>query len=170
MKNILPGQKETVDLSGRDELRNEYIEWITFLADWRDFITLTYRYDYVSPERAKNDFNRLLIELNKDCIGRYYTKKIGHSYFTYVLGMEYQKREVVHFHIISDGVLNYDLIHSWWGDHCGFSWIENVRISEVYTVCDYLTKYIVKGGYLEVFKSRISGKEFIYPEKYLRWE
>ena len=58
------------------------------------FVTLTFK-DPIAPEPAFNIWWRLVRLLNEGSFGRHYTRIVGHAYFSYVLGIEYQRRDVV---------------------------------------------------------------------------
>jgi hypothetical protein len=151
-----------------ENVRNEYIEWIKFYADWKLFITLTFKYDYVSTEHAINNYRDLVRTLNEDILGRKYNKKIGHSYFTYILGIEFQQRGVIHFHVLIDDFVNLNLLHKYWNDRFGYAWVQKVELGTEPIVTEYLTKYIVKGGMLQIYKKRIKKLEMKdFPNWYL---
>jgi hypothetical protein len=145
---------EKSKLQNNIELREEYIKWLTFFADWKLFITLTYRYDGVSVQKSKHDFIKLINVLNKDALGEHYKDKVGRCYFTYVLGTEMQSRDVIHFHFLVDDRINLNLLHDHWNKYCGFAWIDIIRSGDELKVVDYCTKYITKDGNLEIYKKR----------------
>ena len=74
-------------------------EWIAGLSDWIVFLTLTFR-EETAYDVAKAKYLRLVRELNKSVVGNQYTNFVKHSYFSYVLGIEYQRRGVIHFHVL----------------------------------------------------------------------
>ena len=130
-------------------LADENYNFIYNLADWKNFITLTFR-DYKFPDVALSNFRYLIRILNEDLLGKNYRKKVGWSYFTYCLGIEYQKRDVIHFHWMADEPLNFQLIHRWWNTYSGFAWTSKKRSQE--DVCNYMVKYNLKGGQVDVFR------------------
>jgi len=82
--------------------------------------------------------------LNTDAFGKNYVKKVGHCYFSYVLAMEYQKRDCVHFHFLADKPINFSLLHDWWGAAAGFAWCK--KIENIPAVSMYVAKYCLKSG------------------------
>jgi hypothetical protein len=70
---------------------------------------LTFRKE-TAPDVAKSKFKGLVKTLNQDVYGKRYTKKVGHSYFSYIQGIEYQRREVIHFHVLIDRPVNFELM------------------------------------------------------------
>lgn len=123
------------------ELKKASAEWIASLHDWTTFNTLTFR-EPREPDVAWYYYRRLLQVLNIDAFGKHYIRKVGHCYYPYVVAMEYQKREVVHFHFLCDRPLHFDLIHGWWGAAAGFAYLE--KIDKFMSTMDYMTKYETK--------------------------
>jgi hypothetical protein len=90
---------------------------------------------------------KLLIRyMNLELFGSNYTRIYGHSYFSYVVGVERQQRNVLHYHMIVDRPINYELVHKTWGMMCGFAWIK--PIIEASGAINYISKYVIKGGEL----------------------
>jgi hypothetical protein len=125
-------------------------EWIVGMADWKTFTTLTFR-EETPPDKALKYFNSLIRILNQDLIGKHYIHKVGHSYFSYVVGIEYQKRDVIHFHMLTDAPVNFGLIHRIWNHIAGFAWTEIIEDS-IATI-NYVSKYVLKGGEIQVYKA-----------------
>lgn len=117
--------------------------WYSKLKNWKVFTTLTFR-DLRSPDVAEKYFTRLIQVLNKNAFGKNYRKKVKHSYFSYIRGIEFQRRNVVHFHFLADAPINFDLVHRWWGNAAGFAWIDKVEDQK--KALKYVCKYITKGG------------------------
>lgn len=130
-------------------IREQYAEWLIQFAPWMVFVTLTFREDKF-PEVAKKYFFRLVDCLNRDAFGKNYKRYIGHSYFSYVLVMEYQIREVVHFHFLADKPLNFQLLHTSWNEQAGFAFTDIIK--DLDRAVRYLAKYIVKCGEPEFWK------------------
>lgn len=105
---------------------------------------------------ANKLFKRLVATLNEDVFGDHYTRYVGHSYFSYVVGIEYQKRDVIHFHVLIDRPVYYLRIHTLWNAWAGFGWTEIVK--DLDKVVNYVSKYIVKGG--EILP-------YLAPQKYM---
>jgi hypothetical protein len=131
----------------RNELANINAEWINGLREWTTFITLTFKKE-TAQDTANRLFNRLISILNKECFGKHYTRFVKHSYFSYVQGIEYQKRDVIHFHVLIDRPVNFQRIHILWNAWAGFVWTEIVK--NQYQVTRYVSKYICKGGEINV--------------------
>jgi hypothetical protein len=126
-------------------------EWLYSLRPWSLFLTLTFK-DERSPDVAKFFFNRLIRTLNQETFGKHYTRIVGHSYFSYVFAMEYQRREVVHFHVLIDRPVNFDRIHILWNSWAGFAWTQVVKDKN--DVVNYVCKYISKGGEVYPFLAK----------------
>jgi hypothetical protein len=140
-------------VASKVDLRGVTSDWLAKFKDWKTFNTLTFR-DPRDPDVAYRFWRRLLQVLNRDAFGDQYVQRVGHSYFSYALAMEYQKRDVVHFHFLADKPLNFEKIHSWWGAACGFAWIE--KINEKAAASAYVAKYILKSeAGLLVFENQI---------------
>lgn len=128
----------------KNELQQVYYEWLSSAAQWKSFITLTFK-DERTHDVAFSYYKRLIQVLNKRLFGNHYVRKVGHCYFNYVVGMEFTlSREVCHFHVLVDQPVNYELIHSWWGCAAGMAWISKVESQE--KALYYVTKYVCKGG------------------------
>ncbi len=97
------------------EVAEEYRIWISEMAVWKVFLTLTFENE-TPVDRAMEKFKRLVRELNKSVFGKNYTRKVGHSYFSYILAIEKQGRGVIHFHVLIDRAVDFKLIHKWWGE------------------------------------------------------
>jgi hypothetical protein len=138
---------------GRDYknlLAEENARWLGKLKNWKTYITLTFR-EETPPDVAKNKFRYLVQVLNRDAFGKHYVRRVGHSYFSYVLAMEYQQRGVIHFHGLGDRQINFELAHKVWNNLAGFAWFEPTKSQEA--VVAYCSKYCVKGGELDIFES-----------------
>jgi hypothetical protein len=68
------------------------------------------------------------------------------------VGLEYQRREVVHFHALIDKPIDFSYVHATWGDRCGFAWIDT-DLQDKTKVIDYVCKYVLKGGQIDVYKA-----------------
>ena len=141
----------------RREIAKETAEWISGLATWKNFLTLTF--ENATPyDTAYKKWKYLVKKLNEKQFGKNYIRKVGHSYFSYILAVEKQTRGVLHFHALINQPIDYKLVHSFWNEHCGFAWAEPTE--DLKKVVDYCTKYIVKGGeiipYLTKNKKEIS--------------
>jgi len=142
-------------------LLEETEKWVFGLADWKVYLTLTFR-DEKPPDVAKSLFRWFVRKNNEHAFGKRYRQKVGHSYFSYVVGLEYQTRDVVHFHALVDQPLDFSYIHDFWGDRCGFAWIDGKIKSKAATV-GYVCKYTVKGGELDFFVQKKNRKPAVLP-------
>ena len=127
------------------------ISWVLPLAEWKVGLTLTFR-DDKPHDRAIFYWKMLIRELNKELFGKHYTKIVKHSYFSYAYGIEYQRRDVIHFHAIIDKPVNFRKIHSLWNRWAGFAWTDIIE-SPVGMV-SYLSKYNLKHGHVVAYKAK----------------
>jgi hypothetical protein len=127
-------------LSGISEA---WIELTSGARDWSTFWSLTFR-DEVSNETALNTWRRLVRSLNIEAMGKTYTRKVGHSYFPYLLGVERQTRGVLHFHVVTARPIDFHLVHTLWNYMAGFALLK--RITDREGAVKYVCKYAVKGG------------------------
>ena len=134
----------------RKILAGGYANWLSS-KQWDSFITLTFR-DEVSPEVANHQFGHLLQELNKELFGNHYSKIVGHSYFSYILGASNQKRGFLHFHLLTDRPVNFSLIKSKWYLWAGNADTENIRSND--RTVSYVTKAIEEGGKISVYEAK----------------
>lgn len=137
----------------RKILASELSGWVQGLANWTSFVTLTFR-ENKFPDVAWSLFQWFVRQNNIHALGKHYTRKAGHSYFSYAVGMEYQTRDVVHFHVLVDKPIDYSYVHFTWGDRCGFAWIDT-DLKDKNKVIDYVCKYVLKGGQVDVYKSKV---------------
>jgi hypothetical protein len=154
-----PGQKKME--SGRfdqdansDELRraaaHEGLRFYKTVAFWPVMATLTFR-DPVGPDPAMARWRSLVRVLNESVFGSHYTQKVKHSYFSYLMGIEFQRRDVVHFHALISRPVDFGLIHRWWNKAAGFAWVSQVR--DRVASLNYVTKYVLKGGEVLSYRS-----------------
>jgi hypothetical protein len=129
------------------------VDWLTPVADWNSLITLTFdRKDKTHPvtkTEALFSVRRLIQTLNIELFGKHYVRKVGHSYFPYILGMEHPREGLLHCHLLTARRLNYSLIIENWYKHCGYAMIEKVDDKE--GSVRYVCKYVVKGGSVDVY-------------------
>lgn len=119
-------------------------EWIT-MRNWIVFLTLTFENE-TAYDVALKKFYWLVKELNKNAFGNNYTSIVRHSYFSYVLGIEYQSRGVIHLHALIDKPVYFQLVHDFWESLAGYAWAD--EIENFYSAVNYVTKYISKGGHI----------------------
>jgi hypothetical protein len=88
----------------REALRDA---WIALLGrwEWEWFCTFTFR-DLVHPEAADKRFRVLISQANRVLWGvRWYQRRQG---LRWVRALEYQKRDVIHYHALLAGVQDSD--------------------------------------------------------------
>src|SRR5215216_2946435 len=132
-------------------LRDQWETWIRGFADWKIFLTLTFR-DEVTRDQAEHLFRFLVQVMNQELYGNHYVRIVGHSYFSYVAGFEHQKRGALHMHVLVDQPIKFQLVHSIWQTVAGYAWIEPVK--DLDRAVAYVSKYVVKDGDLVVWKQK----------------
>lgn len=129
------------------EYRNKVSEvnkvWLSNVKQWNTFTTLTFERQ-VSEEFAIRVLMGFIAELNRIKFGNHYTRKVGHSYFSYVVGVEKQHNGNTHFHMITDDRLDYGEMIHYWHNRAGYAYIEPIKNPEQTII--YVTKYALKGG------------------------
>jgi len=130
----------------RRYLKLQWYEWLK-AKDWKVFITLTFKNECY-PDIARKKLKRLISELNSCVFGSHYRKFVGHSYFSYIVGLEYQKRGVIHFHMLVDRPIDFRYLHKFWNSIAGFAHVEVLKDLE--NALEYVTKYVLKCGQMEV--------------------
>ena len=150
---------------GKTEVLSSWTKFILGLADWKSFLTFTFRNEVnPSAEIADRYFKWWIKILNKELLGKHYIKKVGHSYFSYCKGMEYTKRDVVHFHAVIDKPIDFKMAHRLWQSRCGFMKIE--PIDDLLASVNYTVKYAVKDGEIDFWKAKF---ENFIPEVLPSW-
>jgi len=144
---------------GREVLREQMGEWLAGVAPWTNFTTLTFS-DEINPHGVSEEVGMkrwawLLRELNRELFGKRYMRKVGGSYFSYALANEFQVREALHFHVLTDRPIHYTKVHRLWEDYAGFAWIEQIRDREA--VAYYVSKYMCKCTCEDVYLSTYKG-------------
>jgi hypothetical protein len=120
-----------------------YIRWVAKAAPWKTFLTLTFKNE-VEVDQAMKKWYRLVRYLNEAVFGQNYGRIVGHSYFSYVLGSEYQKRGVLHYHALVDRPIDYVRVHGSWNKMAGYALITKVK--DVGKSVRYVVKYVLKDG------------------------
>ena len=147
--------------------KNLQAEWATFLSHypWQWFCTLTFA-ESPHPEAAFKTFRYFVNRLNRNLYGSR-AQRNGHSVH-WCLALEYHKSGVIHFHaLIGDnedinGRLSRIRASEIWREIAGFPWIVPID-DELLMVTNYVSKYIAKGGEIELsgnlsdFKLQYSG-------------
>jgi len=137
--------------------------WINFIKGYEPFtwyVTLTFK-EPKHPESADKAFFRWIRHINECLYGRRYReKKKG---VTWIKCMEYQKRDVVHFHcLIGDPNLyklkRLDFMKAWEYDCYRSKELVNgfARIAEYNAArgaVNYCSKYVLKSGEIDIYPS-----------------
>lgn len=132
------------DLTPKQKLREAYIEWIKPLDDWERYCHFTFR-ESVHPEQANKRFLRFIRDINRSIYGRRYNE---HGFgISWVRGLEWQKRDVIHFHGLFGGgvsVLRRLTYMDKWNEDNGFARIlpYDKKLGALY----YMVKYVLKVG------------------------
>ncbi len=129
--------------------------WAELIAryPWEWFVTLTFVED-IHPEAALKVMKFWLSKLNRELFGRRWYKKLPHGVY-WVVAIEYQKRGVLHLHLLISGVKNtrrltYMDIWEGLGNKNGYARI--YKVDSQIAVSKYLSKYVAKDG--EIFPSQ----------------
>jgi hypothetical protein len=140
-----------------NEVQSGWVEYVNGFADWVSFWSLTFgdkdRTHLVTRSEAEFIWRRLVQVLNRNLFGNHYTRIVGHSYFSYVLAFEYQKRGVLHIHALVDRVTNWELANRVWRKMAGIIKIQPV-LDQV-GACGYICKYVTKGGDVALYKAAV---------------
>ena len=145
---------ETFPKSETQLLRDAWAEFLSaYTFQW--FATLTFETN-VHPEAALKRWRFYTNQLNRSLYGRRWQKK-EHGGIYWILGIERQKRGVIHFHALMGAVNDLNEIArrlfwmDYWNELAGFARIEAIRSNEA--ALRYVTKYVVKGGDIEFSKN-----------------
>ena len=137
--------------------------WNKFIKEFEPFtwfVTLTFK-EARHPESADKAFFRWIRHINESLYGRRYReKKKG---VTWIKCMEYQKRDVIHFHcLIGDPYLyklkRLDFMEAW---ECGCyrnkelvnGFARIVQYNATRGAVNYCSKYVLKGGEIDIYIS-----------------
>jgi len=104
--------------------------------------------DLVHPEAADKRFRVLLSQANRVLYGHRWHKK-GEG-IRWVRALEYQKRDVIHYHALMAGVQDLRRL-TWmdrWHELAGYARIESIESAAA--VARYVSKYVVKGGEIDL--------------------
>jgi len=139
------------------DLKDAWVEFIKRYEPFTWYVTLTFK-EPKHPESADKAFFRWIRHINESLYGRRYReKKKG---VTWIKCMEYQKRDVIHFHcLIGDPHLyklkRLDYMKAWEYDchHSkemvnGFARI--VQYNAARGAVNYCSKYVLKGGEIDI--------------------
>lgn len=126
--------------------------WLTWLRSVgffaRSHVVLTFGKEElwdVGAERAAGMWAKLVKELNVGMCrrlggnGARYKRWWGHSYFSYLMCLERQKRGTLHIHAVVDNWIDYEQLHQLWQYWCGFAYVRAVSEGD-----DVATRYVLK--------------------------
>lgn len=140
--------------SPSERVDREREEWARFLLCEgfvpKSHITLTFDRKKQAVQRAGavKLWRALVRVLNSRLGGVEYRRRWGHSYFSYVLGVEFHKSGAVHMHAAVDRYVDYVLLRAWWEAHCGYVWIRQCERGDGthngYATLAYVLKYVTK--------------------------
>lgn len=139
----------------RKDAGRGWADWL--LSDewnWQWYLTLTFIED-VHPEQANRYYCKFVRLNNERIYGKRYRRY--NKGITWVRGLEYQRRGVIHFHSLFSGLPSYwqdeeyrfRAMKDWEGtaEKCGFARIYPYKEG----ACAYISKYISKGGELDIW-------------------
>lgn len=142
------------------DLKEAWEEFIKRYEPYNWFVTLTFA-EPKHPEAADKAFDRWIRHINLSLYGRRYWQR--KKEVTFIKCMEYQKREVLHFHCLVGSPLVYKLdrkhfMKLWETDGNMGNKIVNgfARIYEFDPsrgAVNYCSKYVLKGGEIDVYIS-----------------
>lgn len=148
----------------KSALKDAYARFLTGWI-WQWFCTFTFR-EPPHPEAARKKFNHFRRKINRKLYGpRWQQKGKG---IHWVLALEYHKSGVIHFHALMGDTrdLNesFSRIHAeeMWNEIAGFARIRPID-DQLKAVTDYISKYVVKGGEIDLsddlksFAAQLSG-------------
>jgi hypothetical protein len=153
-------------------VKSGWVDYVNRFSNWLSFWSLTFgkadRSHAVTRPEAEFVWRRLVQCLNRDLFGNHYTRIVGHSYFSYVLAFEYQKRGVLHMHALIDRVTNWELANRVWRKMAGIVKIQPV-LDQV-GACGYICKYVTKGGDVVLYKANVVKEPSFEPMWYVEAE
>jgi len=142
------------------DLKEAWAEFIKRFEPYTWFVTLTFK-EARHPESADKAFKRWIRFINECLYGRRYRdKKKG---VTWIKCMEYQKRDVIHFHCLLADPYLYQLKRmtfeqAWEQDCQGKEGLINgyakVKLYDARGgAVNYCSKYVMKGGEIDLYVS-----------------
>jgi hypothetical protein len=141
--------------------------WIELLSryDWQWFATLTFK-EATHPEAADKRYRYWIRQLDESNGFRYGRKSTLRYCCLWARGLEWQKRDVLHFHALISNI-PYELTSSAqmraWSDawflmgNTGFAKI--LPVSDIGGVAGYISKYCAKGGEVDLSANLPSGPD-----------
>jgi len=136
-----------LDLAAREEA----FRLFAGMTNWRFMLSATFRW-VAGEDTARHFWRAFVAQSNKRVFGKNYTRKVGHSYYSYLVGYERQAREAYHFHAVIGEPIEMAWAQQWLERVAGHTWVQRVE-SQVAAV-RYCTKYIVKDGDVAAFRTK----------------
>lgn len=135
----------TIEL--RKQARKGWTKWLKEFG-WQYFGTFTFK-DVIHPDQAVKKLNRWIIKQNERIYGKRYRRH--HKGLTYCYGIEFQKRGVLHFHVLLRGLDDKFNLFAGMGKWKKVSggWAQIHPYKE--GACNYISKYVSKGGELSLY-------------------
>ena len=156
------GTVQKLPLTGfiKVDLKEAWVEFIKRYEPYTWYVTLTFA-EPKHPESADKGFLRWIRHINESLYGRRFRER--EKGVTYFKCMEYQKRDVIHFHcLIGDPNLyklkRLDFMKAWERGCHGTNEVVNgyARIDKYNAsrgAVNYCSKYVLKGGEIDVYIS-----------------
>ncbi|WP_458257995.1 rolling circle replication-associated protein [Spiroplasma endosymbiont of Dactylopius coccus] len=152
--NNIGNKKGKCYVGNKQKLRNSTVRTKTNLiqkalhnfynSNMLSFVTLTYAENMQDVKQSKKDIRLFFLKLKKWWNDPKRAKYMGELKYMYVY--EYQERGAVHFHIIFNRKIPYNMIRDWW-PHAGNAKGIDLRVVRKGTnefVIKYLGKYVTK--------------------------
>lgn len=124
------------------------VDWISSLAQWKSFLTLTAR----NPDLSEQNLRKGWRDLVGEWTNKYYKQRSKHhrdGYMSWVCSAELQQRGAWHLHCLIDRYVDFNFVHQWWQERYGFAFIKPV--TEEHDAVMYVVKYILKNGNVDVY-------------------
>lgn len=136
------------------QAQGEWGKYIAEFADWKGFITLTidpkkYSSGW-SEERFFKTWHWLVGILSRELYGNHYRHSVGHCYFAYCFVVEPHRSDLLHAHILHDGIVHWSRVSDLWqgmfenGSPKNFGICKIETVSDRDGVCRYVAKYVAK--------------------------
>jgi len=142
------------------DLQSAWVEFIERFQPYTWFVTLTFK-ESKHPEQADRAFYRWIWDINESLYGRRYREH--NKGVTWIKCIEYQKRDVLHFHVLVGSPMLYklkrlDYMKVWETGGKGGDIIINgfariLKFDAHRGAVLYCSKYVLKGGEIDVYIS-----------------
>jgi len=152
--------------------------WANFISGWEFqwFCNFTFR-EKVHPEQADKQFRLWVARLDEANIGgSWHRPHKRKKRATWIRGLEWQKRGVLHYHALVGNLPPYrtsEIDRLVWmerwekqTDICGFSRI--FPVTEQFGVAEYISKYCAKGGEVDVSPWLEPGRSYVWRDPSLQ--